>query len=56
MAASVSDKLWDLIDVAKMVDDWERGGMHVAEREFGGLIGYAQNTCATMTRKAAGGN
>lgn len=40
MAAGVSDKLWEMTDVAKMVDDWERSSMQAAEKEFGGEASY----------------
>jgi len=41
MAAGVSDKLWELTDVVRIVDDWEHGSMQAADKEFGGRIDYA---------------
>lgn len=51
MAAGVSEKLWDLIDVAKMVDDWERGQLAKPEWEIGGSISYAQKDLRNHDQK-----
>jgi hypothetical protein len=42
MTAGVTDKLWELTDVVRMVDDWERGQLAKPKREFGGSISYAE--------------
>ena len=36
MAANVTDKLWDMMDVARMIERYEAGELEEAEREFGG--------------------
>jgi hypothetical protein len=41
MAAGVTDKLWELTDVVKMVDAWEQGTLEAPKREFGGDLSYA---------------
>jgi hypothetical protein len=33
MAAGVTDKLWELIDIVKIVDDWERRRFEATKRE-----------------------
>jgi len=40
MAAKVTDKLWDMTDVVKMIDAWEQGKLEAPKREFGGEISY----------------
>lgn len=46
MANGVSNKPWDLIGVAKIVDDWENNHMRATEREFGGDTSYAKKRAA----------
>ena len=40
MAAGVTDKLWDMMDVARMIERYEAGELEEAEREFGGEARY----------------
>ncbi len=40
MAAGVTDKLWDMTDVVKMIDAWEQGKLEAPKREFSGVISY----------------
>lgn len=40
MAAGVSDKLWELTDVVRVVDDWERGQLAAPEKQLGGEASY----------------
>jgi hypothetical protein len=50
MAAGVSDKLWELTDVVKMVDAWEQGTLEAPKREFGGDLSYAGRPSDTNQR------
>lgn len=47
MAAGVSDKLWELTDVVRVVDDWERGIVAETDRQFGGQATYAHRQTHT---------
>ncbi len=40
MATNVTDKLWDMTDVVKMIDAWEQGKLEAPKREFGGDLSY----------------
>lgn len=38
MAAGVTEKLWDMTDIVRMVEAFERGEVMEAERKFGGKL------------------
>jgi IS1 family transposase len=41
MAANVTDKLWDMMDVVRMIEAYENDGVIEAGREFGGSANFA---------------
>ncbi|HZL59845.1 MAG TPA: IS1 family transposase [Stellaceae bacterium] len=42
MAAGVTDKLWSLTDMVRIVDEYEQGQLAAPTREFGGLTSYTR--------------
>jgi hypothetical protein len=47
MAANVTDKLWDMMDVVRMIEAYVNDGVINPDRECGGEAGYAARPITT---------